>query len=62
MTDIKTKTEIETKKCTSCDKIFPHHQMRVLIRNLLCDGVKIKRYYISANCKECYTIAKFTIK
>tara|TARA_R110000772_G_scaffold116270_1_gene221352 strand:- start:2750 stop:3052 length:303 start_codon:yes stop_codon:yes gene_type:complete len=48
-------TEIETKKCTSCEKIFPHHDMRILIRNLLTrDGVKIKRYYISANCKNCY--------
>lgn len=47
-------TTEETKKCTCCEKVYPHHQMRLLVRNLTHDGVKIKRYYISSNCKNCY--------
>jgi hypothetical protein len=49
-TDNKKETTEETKFCTSCKKDISIFDMRVLIRNL--HG--IKRYYVSANCKECY--------
>ena len=49
-TDNKKETTEETKFCTACKKDISIYDMRVLIRKL----GDVRRYYISANCKECY--------
>ena len=55
MSDIKKiETKEETKKCTCCNNVFSIYDMRPLTRYITSNGERIKRFYISSNCKTCY--------